>query len=54
VHTHAPYGNTAITAWALALDHRLRNGTVEPGDKIVIASAAAGFTLVGATAAWEG
>lgn len=54
VHTHALYGNTASTAWALALDHRLRSGTVEPGDKIVIASAAAGFTVVGAAAVWEG
>jgi len=54
VHTHALYGNTASTAWALALDHRLRGGGVEPGDKIVIASAAAGFTLAGATAVWEG
>ncbi len=54
IHTHALYGNTASTAWALALDHRLRHGTVEPGDKIVIASAAAGFTVVGATAVWEG
>ncbi len=54
VHTHALYGNTASTAWALALDHRLRHSTVESGDKIVIASAAAGFTVVGATAVWEG
>jgi 3-oxoacyl-[acyl-carrier-protein] synthase-3 len=54
VHTHALYGNTASTAWALALDHRLRSGAVAPGDKIVIGSAAAGFTVVGATAVWEG
>ena len=54
VHTHALYGNTASTAWALALDHRLRDGAVESGDKIVIASAAAGFTLAGAAAVWEG
>lgn len=52
-HTHALFGNTASTAWALALDHRLRDGVVEPGDKIMIASAAAGFTIVGATAVWE-
>lgn len=53
IHTHALYGNTSSTAWVLALDHRLRNGTVEPGDKITIGSAAAGFTVVGATAVWE-
>ncbi len=53
VYTHSLYGNTASTAWALALDYRLRNGTVESGDKIVIASAAAGFTIVAAAAVWE-
>ena len=53
VHTHSLYGNTASTSWALALDYRLRNGTVRNGDKIVIGSAAAGFTLVAAAAVWE-
>ncbi len=53
VHTHSLFGNTASTSWAVALDYRLRNGTVRNGDKIVIASAAAGFTIVGAAAMWE-
>lgn len=53
VYTHALFGNTASTAWALALDHRLRSGAVRNGDKIVVASAAAGFTVVGAAAVWE-
>lgn len=52
VHTHSLFGNTASTAWALALDYRLRNGTVESGDKIVIGSAAAGFTMALAAAEW--
>jgi 3-oxoacyl-[acyl-carrier-protein] synthase-3 len=52
VHTHSLYGNTASTAWALAFDHRLRNGNVNNGDKIVIGSAAAGFTMVAAAAEW--
>jgi 3-oxoacyl-[acyl-carrier-protein] synthase-3 len=52
IHTHSLYGNSASTAWALALDHRLRNGTVANGDKIVIGSAAAGFTMVAAAAEW--
>ncbi len=52
IHTHSMYGNTASTAWALALDHRLRNGSVANGDKIVIGSAAAGFTMVAAAAEW--
>lgn len=53
VHTHALYGNTASTAWALALDYRLKHGDVHNGDKIVIGSAAAGFTMVSAAAVWE-
>lgn len=53
VHTHSIFGNTASTAWALALDYRLKNGDVQNGDKIVIGSAAAGFTMVSAAAVWE-
>ena len=53
VHTHSLFGNTASTSWAVALDYRLRSGTVRAGDKIVVASAAAGFTIVGAAAVWE-
>ncbi len=53
VHTHSLFGNTASTSWAVALDHRLKHGTVEGGDKIVFASAASGFTIVGAAAVWD-
>jgi 3-oxoacyl-[acyl-carrier-protein] synthase III len=53
IFTHSLYGNTASTAWAFALDHRLRSGDVAAGDKIVIGSAAAGFTMVAASAEWE-
>jgi 3-oxoacyl-[acyl-carrier-protein] synthase III len=53
VHTHSLFGNTASTSWALALDHRLKHGTVQGGDKIVITSAASGFTIVGAAAVWD-
>lgn len=53
VFTHSLYGNTASTAWAFALEHRLRTGNVADGDKIVIGSAAAGFTMVAASAEWE-
>lgn len=50
--THSLYGNTASTAWVLALDHRLREGGIADGDKILIGSAAAGFTMVAAAAEW--
>lgn len=53
VLTHSLYGNTATTAWALALDHRLRNAGIADGDKIVIGCGAAGFTMVAASAEWQ-
>lgn len=53
VHTHSIYGNSASTSWAVALNHRLKHGTVNNGDKLVIASAASGFTIVCASAVWE-
>jgi 3-oxoacyl-[acyl-carrier-protein] synthase-3 len=48
------FANTASTAWAVALDHRLKHGTVQAGDKIVVMSAASGFTIVCAAAVWDG
>ena len=53
VHTHSLFGNTASTSWAVALDHRLKHGAVNSGDKIVVASAASGFTVVAAAAVWD-
>jgi 3-oxoacyl-[acyl-carrier-protein] synthase III len=53
IFTHSLFGNTASTSWALALDYRLKQGSVHAGDKMVLASAAAGFTIVGAAAVWE-
>ncbi|MGY4709200.1 3-oxoacyl-ACP synthase III family protein [Mycolicibacterium sp. CBM1] len=50
--THALFGNTASTSWALALDYRLKQGSVHAGDRMILASAAAGFTIVGAAAVW--
>jgi 3-oxoacyl-[acyl-carrier-protein] synthase III len=52
-HTHSLFANTASTSWAVALDHRLKHGTVDDGDKLVIASAASGFTIVAAAAVWD-
>lgn len=53
IFTHSLYGNTASTSWVLALDYRLNHGDVREGDKIVFASAAAGFTIVSAAGVWE-
>jgi 3-oxoacyl-[acyl-carrier-protein] synthase-3 len=52
IYTHALFGNSVSTAWALAFEHRLRLGAVAGGDKIVIGSAAAGFTMAAAAAEW--
>ena len=54
IHTHSLFGNTASTSWALALDERFKQRSVQSGDKIVILSAAAGFTIASAAAEWEG
>jgi 3-oxoacyl-[acyl-carrier-protein] synthase III len=53
IFTHSLFGNTASTSWALALDYRLKQGSVHAGNKMILASAAAGFTIVGAAAVWE-
>lgn len=53
IYTHSMFGNTASTSWVLALDYRLKHGSVRAGDKIVLGSAAAGFTIVSAAAVWE-
>ncbi len=53
VHTHSLFGNTASTSWAVALDYRLKHGSVHSGDKLVITSAASGFTIVAAAAVWD-
>ena len=53
IFTHSMFGNTASTSWVLALDQRFKQDSVQTGDKIVLLSAAAGFTVVAAAAEWE-
>ena len=53
IFTHSMFGNTASTSWVLALDQRFKQDSVQSGDKIVLLSAAAGFTVVAAAAEWE-
>lgn len=50
---YAVFGNTASTVGVIALDYRRQNSAVADGDKIAIASAAAGFSVAGAAAVRE-
>jgi len=54
VYTHALYGNTASAAVAVTLHRLLEERAVQPGDKMVLGSAAAGFSMVFAGGVWDG
>jgi 3-oxoacyl-[acyl-carrier-protein] synthase III len=54
VYTHALYGNTASASVGVTYRHLLEERTVKPGDKIVLGSAAAGYSMVMATGEWSG
>jgi 3-oxoacyl-[acyl-carrier-protein] synthase III len=54
VYTHALYGNTASASVAVTYDRLLQERTVRPGDKLVLGSAAAGYSMVMATGEWTG
>jgi len=52
VYTHALYGNTASASVAVTYQRLLQERTVKPGDKMVLGSAAAGYSMVMATGEW--
>lgn len=52
VYTHHLYGNTASASVGVTYAHLLEERDVRPGDRIVLGSAAAGFTVVVATGEW--
>ena len=52
VYTHHLYGNTASASVGVTLHRLLEERNVKPGDKIVLGSAAAGFSVVIATGEW--
>jgi 3-oxoacyl-[acyl-carrier-protein] synthase III len=54
VYTHALYGNTASASVAVTYRELLRARTVKPGAKMVLGSAAAGYSMVMATGEWTG
>lgn len=54
VYTHRHYGNTASASVAVTYAKLLEERAVKTGDKILLASAAAGFSLVAVTGEWVG
>lgn len=52
VYTHALYGNTASSSVGVTFHQLLQERTLAPGDKIVLGSAAAGFSMVLACGEW--
>ena len=54
VYTHALYGNTASASVGVTFNQLLEERTVKPGDKLVLGSAAAGYSMVMATGEWTG
>jgi len=54
IYTHHLYGNTASASVGVTYHRLLAERDVKPGDKIVLGSAAAGFSVVIATGEWVG
>jgi 3-oxoacyl-[acyl-carrier-protein] synthase-3 len=54
VYTHALYGNTASASIGVTYRQLLRERPVKAGDKLVLGSAAAGYSMVMATGEWTG
>lgn len=50
---HGRYGNTVSTSPALCLHELAESGKLNHGDRLVLSSAAAGFTVVAIVARWE-
>ncbi len=54
IYTHSLYGNTASASVGVTYRQLLRDRTLKRGDKIVLGSAAAGYSMVMATGDWTG
>ncbi len=52
VYTHSVYGNTASASVCVTYNHMLGERTVKAGDKLVLGSAAAGYSMVMAAGEW--
>ncbi len=54
VYTHSLYGNTASAAVGVTYHRLLESRQVKEGDKLVLGSAAAGFSMVFSAGIWTG
>lgn len=54
IFTHPIYGNTASASVGVTYHHLLEEREVKPGDKLILGSAAAGFSVVTAYGEWDG
>ena len=54
IYTHAQFGNTASASIGVTYKQLLEERRVKIGDKIVLGSAAAGYSMVMATGEWSG
>jgi 3-oxoacyl-[acyl-carrier-protein] synthase III len=54
VYTHALYGNTASASIGVTYRQLLEEGRLQPGDKVALGSAAAGYSMVFALGEWIG
>lgn len=52
VYTHHLYGNTSSTTVALAMNQLLKEREVKHGQKLLLSTAASGFTMVTAAGVW--
>lgn len=52
VYSHRVYGNTASASTGMAFHHLLQQKQVRVGDKFIVGSAAAGFSVVAAFGEW--
>jgi 3-oxoacyl-[acyl-carrier-protein] synthase III len=52
VYTHALYGNTASASVGVTYNKLLEERSLRAGDKLILGSAAAGFSMVMATGVW--
>ena len=54
VYTHGLYGNTASASIGVTYRHLLEEREIKRGDKLVLGSAAAGYSMVMAAGEWTG
>jgi 3-oxoacyl-[acyl-carrier-protein] synthase III len=53
IYTHHLYGNNASATVGVVYEELLKQRTVAPGDKLMLGSAASGFTMVTAAGEWH-